>query len=146
MSTGSIRFLAVAVLFPLLAGCPRVTAIWIEEGSTAEKLVFRVAEARESEDPIWIHLLDVVRFDPASTSYETVWGFVYESLAAPEVTRLEFGVLPNGAQLLRGVPEEVPVLVPGCYKVYTGGTGRTTFFIEEDGGVREVADESCQDT
>ena len=137
------RNLFLLALLLLVAGCPRRTAVWVEEGSTREHLVFRVSDERGSDHPLAIWYVRVDRFVPESQTYEIMWGFSFAT-SPPEMTRVEYGVVPHGAKSM--VPSEAgaPLLAPGCYQAYTDGTGRSVFEVEAGGVVRELDRDSCE--
>ncbi len=128
-----------------LVGCPRKTAVWVEPGSTADHLVFRVSEWRGGSDPIWISVFRVDRFLPASGEYEMHWGFGAAPEGAPDLAQIVFGERPAGTEPLQGLGPDAPELAEGCYLAWTTGTGSATFLVQQDRRVLEIAWSSCSD-
>lgn len=138
------RLLLILAVLPLMTACPRRTAIWVVEGSTVDHLTFGVSAERDGGRGIWIDLLRVDRFDIDTQAFQLLWGFEYGLGSRPEVTRIEFGVIPSEARPLKGVADTTPILVPGCYMAWIDGTGEVAFLIGPDGAAAEVSRSACR--
>ena len=127
-----------------LTGCPERTAIWIEPGSTASHLVFRISDVRGGDKPIQVGIFRVDRFDQVSDRYDLYWG--YGAVASPSSSMsVSYGVMPIGAEPLIGGPSKAPELEEGCYLAYISGTGQTVFVVDAENRVLELAWPSCRD-
>jgi hypothetical protein len=130
----------------VLSGCPQQTALWVEPGSTAERLVFGVSRVRGGSEPIQITLLRIDRFEVESGEYVLHWGYGAGGGIVPEgALRIVYGDMPVDAEPLMGAALEAPRLVEGCYLAYDSGTGRSVFVVDAAGRVLELAWADCRD-
>ena len=133
-----MRLAGVAALVCMATACPRRTAVWVEEGSTVSNLRLRVAERRGGTGHVDIGILRVDRCGAwvgASTAPTPMWGVASNDIDT--ITVFNYGSMPAGFSPLMGQADTALTLVPGCYDVTTGGTGRTTFDVLADGGIVE---------
>ena len=115
-----------------LASCPEVSAVWIEEGSTASHLVFGMASKRGGHGNFAFYGLRVSNCGGPYIREGAVW-LVLRGVGNEVVHRIVYGEPPPGF-----VSEQGPKpLVPGCYAVTVDGTGSTTFDISATGAVTE---------
>jgi hypothetical protein len=92
-----------------LASCPEVSAVWIEEGSTASHLVFGMASKRGGHGNFAFYGLRVSNCDGPYIREGAVW-LVLRSTGNQEVHRIVYGEPPPGF-----VSEQGPKpLVPGA--------------------------------
>ena len=124
--SGAVCLLLIAV------GCPQETAVWIENGSTLERLVFRVADKRDSDKIVEIGVLRVNSCSLPDSGAGS-WVIGGRSGTVP-VQRIVYGEPPPGFASYMG-PDP---LAPGCYRVSISGSGRTTFLVDSGGGVRDL--------
>lgn len=121
----SLALVGIAIL---VTGCPKQTAIWVEEGSTSTRLLFRIASERGAEVPVNFQVLNVSRCE----SGERYWviSSTHEGVSPP--LQVQYGVVPEGY----ATSVEAKPLGPGCYLASVIGTGRATFTIDDEGGIR----------
>lgn len=129
------RYLLVLATSLMLGGCPKETAIWIEPGSTSERLVFRVSTERGKDTPTEFYVLNVSSCPEPNVPARTYWVLsASDTGPAKPPTRIIYGVAPEGYR-----SEVGPfALTPGCYQAAVVGTGRTKFLVGADGLVSEI--------
>jgi hypothetical protein len=115
--------LVLPVLLLAFAACPRKTAVWVAEGSTARELTLVVGEKRGRERRMSAFL----RVDRCGTWHRdsAMW------IVSIDTSRVTYGVPGPGA---RSQVEARP-LVPGSYHAHMGGTGQVVFTVDSLGGV-----------
>jgi hypothetical protein len=132
MNVSSIKRVASLVLLLALAGCPQRTAVWIEPGSTASHLTFRVANRPGGSGHVAVAGL---RVDPcaAAPDYRSPGAWVISGMmgTSDSTHRVTYGIVPAGFEEAHPADS----LVPGCYRVTISGTGRAWFIVSEDGRV-----------
>jgi hypothetical protein len=124
------------LLVAALAACPQRTAVWVEPGSTVERLRFQVAERRGGTEPLDIGLFRVDRCGAWAEAGERptpMWG----AGTSRPLSVIEYGVMPPGAMPLIGQADTALTLIPGCYEAMISGTGHTVFDVTADGHVIE---------
>lgn len=129
-----------AALLLFLAGCPELSAIWIDQGSTTAHLVFRLADKRGGTRPPFVGVFRVDRCVPDTTrpGPRPMWGAgVGREAKNAELSKIQYGVLPPGYEKLMGQADTALTLTPGCYRATMDGTGSTTFDVLPDGTIRE---------
>jgi len=129
----AIAFARSAALTALVAigACAGRNAVWIEEGSTAQRLVFRLAADRETgASPELFYGLSVV----TCRDGRVMWNFGVTSGDAPIPVAVTYGTPVPGFPTRSG-PEP---LTPGCYQVTISGPASTRFRVGADGSVVEL--------
>jgi len=123
----------------LLAGCLALTAcagrnaVWVEPGSTAARVVFRVANTPGGAAPIdFFYGLTVATCEGGRVMW-TMRNADTQSAARP--IRIVYGEPPAGYVSATG---PLP-LVPGCYRATVSGPASTEFVVRADGSVAPVA-------
>jgi len=111
------------------------SAVWVQPGSTATHLVFRISSRRGNEKPIWIGAFRVDRCGDDGSDATSAGLWVIGNDSGGPVSRITYGAVPPGFTQYK-TPLQ---LRPGCYRVTISGTGRTEFEIQSDGNVRERA-------
>src|SRR5687767_1485323 len=113
--------LGVLALVVALSACPHETAVWVEEGSTAERLAFQIAERRGGTRPIEISFLRVNLCDGPHTGEGAHWVTGPVGGGTARADRIVYAAQPVG-----WVSYDAPrPITPGCYRVAISGTGRT---------------------
>lgn len=129
------RRLGAICLCLVALGCPKRTAVWVEKGSTIERLAFRISDKRDGHRLVAIGVLRVNLCALPDTGRDASW-IVSPADGTPPVERLVYGETPPGFRSEVG-PDS---LTPGCYRVSISGSGRTTFQVDSGGAVREDHD------
>ena len=129
------RFIFLLVGAGLLLGCPREQlAVWIEESSTADSLVFGLGDRYRSGPPT--RRLDFFRVHPCPENrvwQAAIWDITGATPNPPST--ILFGHVPEGYTEQVSAPD--PIL-PGCYAVYTNDGIATRFEVSQTGGVIEL--------
>ena len=114
--------------------CPEQNAVWVEEGSSADSLVFGVGRFRDGRGPPLssVPTFVVLRCTEPDADEDVVWQVVVADSQAPVPDRIRYGTPPVGYHSTVG-PQD---LAPGCYQAAIVGSGRAAFEIASDGGVR----------
>ena len=126
---------ATALLLALTAtGCMRRSAVWVEDGSTRERLQIWVAATREARGPI--PSLSLVRIGRCGDwpNVQMVWEAAGDLVDSGKAEAFLYGRPPAGLTSRRGPAP----LEAGCYIVEVSGTGvsaSTCFEVEADGRV-----------
>jgi hypothetical protein len=136
-----VALLPALAAIALLAGCQWLTAVWVEEGSTATHLVLRFGYPRRGHDTVTVDFVRVNACGAPLYGPGAMWELqrglarrlIRLVFAGPPMTRLVYGETPSGFESLQG-PKP---LTPGCYQVHIGGTGETEFTIDSSGTVTE---------
>ena len=113
------------------SGCAARNAVWLEDGSTASKIVFRLAADRETgATPELFYGLSVVTCKDGNV----MWTVGINSGDAPIPTRVTYG------EPIPGFQTRVPPmrLTPGCYRVSISGPASARFQVRPDGSVVAV--------
>lgn len=121
---------AIVVSLSLLLGaCPQKTAVWVDAGSTADRLTLVLGKTRGREN----HVSTSLRIDRCAYNWleddqdRALWkGHV-------DGSRVVYGSA-SGAADMRGAP----ALGPGCYHVTTSGTGDVAFTVDSLGRVTQL--------
>ena len=116
----------------VVLGCPQRTAVWLADGSTARRLVFRLSDERDGSRAVAVGGVRVDRCDREPTGEGAEW-LVGPRNGTEPTRELTYGVAPPGWETDQG-PRP---LTPGCYQVTTSGTGRATFDVAPDGRATE---------
>lgn len=133
MRRRALRGIGGALLL-LSTSCQQLTAIWVEPGSTAFRLVFGVAERRGGSRQVFVTSLRVERCFSSAVGPETYWDTSRaDSRAVTDPRRVVYGIPPAGWASLRG-PHP---LTPGCYRATIEGTGMVEFQVQPDAGIVE---------
>lgn len=117
------------------AGCAEDVSIWVEPGSTAEHLVFRVSTDPHGDKPAAPDGLLVTPCRPQSADSATVWAIGRNVEATSSITEIRYGTVPPG------YTETSPPkpLRPGCYAVSYAAKEATYFLVTDDGRVVEIS-------
>lgn len=128
-----LRWRALSVsLFAVLAACPQRTAVWVEDGSTANHLVLRIADRRGGSGAVAIGVVRVYECGWPATGGGAAW-VVGPQNGTANVQQIVYGETPPGF-----VSDQGPhPLKPGCYRVDVSGTGKTEFQVEANGAINE---------
>ena len=132
---------AAVLLLVLLSACMmRKSSVWVEQGSTPQRVVFGVAEERGGADPVaHLNYVAVRSCYESGKSQETFWqarGEVPNGHRPP--TRIVYGEPPTGF-VNEANPRPLP---PGCYEGIISGngiSGTARFSVTADGRVVEDA-------
>ena len=134
------RFACLVMLVPLLAGCMRPSAVWVEPGSTRENLRFSIGKSLRSHAPI--DNLNFVRVSACGVGKgertvreRVLW--LASGFASPDALAgtFAYGSPPHGL-VTRRAPED---LRPGCYVIDISGEGISAaacFEVDGQGVVR----------
>jgi hypothetical protein len=127
------RILSLGVLAAALAltGCPEQTAVWIEDGSTAEQLSFGVGKTEGGAALGNLAGLTVFPCQADGTPQNAVW-VIARSGEGAVPSRVVYGQAPTGYRTVKG-PEPLP---PGCYMAGISGSGRVRFHVTQEGAIR----------
>jgi|GEM_PF-5940703 len=144
MKASRFRALAALLLSCFLGACPKKTSVWVQSGSSADRLSFEFGRSRGHPDPISIGFLRVDRCEElratpgvAPPVARATWDL--ESIPGTDVrlSSLRYGQTPEG---YREMHPASPLERPGCYVVAIAGTGQTGFEINASGEVVELDD------
>jgi hypothetical protein len=128
------RTLTVSLLVVGLTACPQRTAVWVENGSTANHLVLRIADKRGGSGEVAIGVIRVYECSGPATGAGAMW-VVGPRNGTANVQQIVYGETPPGF-----VSDQAPQpLKPGCYRVDVSGTGKTEFQVDANGAVSERA-------
>jgi hypothetical protein len=120
------------LLLAAVGGCPQRTAVWVEQGSTAQHVVFGVADKRGGTRAVAVGVLRVQQCGGPTTG-SGAWWVVGPSAGTDSLRQIVYGQTPAG-----WVSEQGPrALTPGCYEVEVSGTGTTRFAVDSAGRVTE---------
>lgn len=115
-------------------GCPRRTAIWVIPGSTAVHLEFGISDRLGSTTGVEFGYIRVNRCDgPDYGPTGANWMLSENGVGTFYVNRVVYGEVPLGYQSEQGPTK----LSPGCYRAFTGGSGRIEFTVNADGAISE---------
>src|SRR5664279_1922128 len=123
----------------VLVGCPQRTAVWIEPGSTAAHLTFRMAEKRGGHKAVSVGVFRVDQCtSPSDARTVPMWGAgTTASATSSALSRIVYGDMPNGYEPLIHQGDSALALAPGCYRATISGTGEVVFDVTNDGQVVE---------
>ncbi len=124
---------ALSMLFMLVSACPQRTAIWIEAGSEASHLTFRIADRRGGDRAVSVGVLVVTSCSAEDDNRASAVWIIEPTEGTQHLQRVVYGSAPNGFVSSLG-PKP---LTPGCYRAAISGTGRSVFVVHEDGTVKE---------
>lgn len=132
------RALKILVLTALVAGaasCAEDVSVWVEPGSTAEDLVFRVSTHRHGDEPAALGGLLVTPCRPRAADSARAWAIGRNVEATSSITEIRYGTVPPG------YTETSPPkpLRPGCYAVSYAAKEATYFLVTDDGRVVEIS-------
>jgi hypothetical protein len=138
ISISSTRWL-VPLTVTWLAGCPVGYALWIQEGSTATHLVFRVSDLGEPTDPVRVTGLSVTPKSCQGRSFpdarSDVWRINGMGVAEKR-SSFTYGQTPDGwEEVVRAAP-----LTTGCYVVWGAELPPRFFRVESDGRITDEGD------
>jgi hypothetical protein len=122
----------LGLLTAITSGCPQELAVWIEPGSTVQRLTFGVAQSRGGPPVADLKAFEVNRCASRGVDETTVW-LIEAASEAPKPTRITYGTVPAGFTLRTG-PQPI---VPGCYRVHVSGSGALRFAVDADGRLHE---------
>jgi hypothetical protein len=125
----------VLALAALVTGCPKDTAIWVQEGSTAGNLVFVLGKEPGKPEPVGIGVLSVRPCGATEGDRATALWIIEGSGGTQPLERVRYGITP---QDFVATVEAKPI-GPGCYRVDISGSGETTFEIDRSGAVRTAS-------
>jgi hypothetical protein len=131
--------LSALLLASGLSACTmRKSAIWLEPDSSAQNVVFGVAQERHGSAPVFHLNYVAVRTCYSSVDqYKTLWqarGDLPKGESVP--TRITYGRPPAG--FMTEIPPQP--LTPGCYEGLISGdgiSGTVRFAVQPDGSVTE---------
>ena len=124
------------IIVEVATGCPQKSAVWIEDGSTSQHLVFRLGRSVGGGPPDDFYGMTVSRCGADGTAQNAVWA-VARSQDVPVPIRVVYGEAPAGYRTVKG-PDP---LQPGCYEAADSGSGRMRFLVNVDGSVQVQKDE-----
>src|SRR5690606_26487043 len=111
-------------------------SIWVEPGSTAENLVFRVSTERGGETPAAPSFVLITRCGAPLADSTRIWDIGRNIETTDYITEIRYGTVPPGyTETTAPKPLE-----PGCYLVTYATPGQGTYFVvTEDGRVLEIS-------
>ena len=129
--------IVVLILFTMSGACSRRKGeMWLEPGSTAQKMVFGVAEKRGASRPVrYLDYFAVRTCYDTTKAQQTLWE-VRRSGSDPVPTRISYGTVPPGFST--DVPPRP--LEPACYEALMSGQGvghEVEFIVNQDGSIVE---------
>jgi hypothetical protein len=132
----------VWVLYAALAGCSHQTSIWVQEGSSADSLVFELGRERGRAVPVAMGFIRVDRCEALRASPGVIppvsrAAWVLEGIPqqAAEISSVRYGAAVPG---YRELQPPAALERSGCYVVAISGTGETGFEIDPSGRVTEL--------
>jgi hypothetical protein len=115
-------------------GCtPQANALWIETGSTADHLVFGIAQTRGGDPVHQFGVLRVYECDGPQIGNGAMW-VLFQERQGPAVRQVAYGETPPGYRSGQG-PRP---LVPGCYQAIATTGGMVEFTVTRDGRIVEA--------
>lgn len=127
------RRISILLLASLgLTACPKDGMVWVEEGSTAERLVFGFGKRPNREPLETFGTFRVYQCAGPETGEGAVWVIGRQS-GAPRVERLIYGQAPPPGTAVYEGP--VP-LTEGCYIARATTGGLVEFEVRPDGTIK----------
>lgn len=117
-----------------LTACPQKTAVWVETGSSARHVVFRISDRRGGTGSVSIGVVRVYECGGSSSGEGAMW-VVGPRAGTANLQSITYGITPQGFASDQG-PRP---LTRGCYEVAVSGTGRTQFTVDANGAATEHA-------
>ena len=111
--------------------------MWLEPGSTAKHLVFRIGRTVNHPGGVAV---GVFRVDPCEflDGSQPAWVAI-DNTGDDKTDRIEYGILPSGFSERRRAAS----LRPGCYKARVSGSpGHVVFEVLRSGAVKAGANEA----
>jgi hypothetical protein len=134
--------ISALLLYAALAGCSRQTSIWVQEGSSADSLVFELGWKRGRAVPIAMGFIRVDRCEALRASPgvippvpQAAWVLEGIPQQAREISSVRYGAAVPG---YRELQPPAALERPGCYVVAISGTGETGFAIDPSGRITEL--------
>jgi len=131
-----LAIVLVAIFAGVATGCPEKSAVWIEQGSTSQHLVFGLGRTVGGRAPDNFYGMTVSRCGADGTAQNAIWA-IARTDEVPVPTRVVYGEPPSGYRTVKG-PER---LQPGCYQAADAGSGRLQFRVNADGSVQAEKDQ-----